>query len=90
MLEQVPVHLRSQTVDCMILEADTRIKDPVYGSAGVISKLQEQIMIVQKEILKVHVEIALQNVQMQQGHEIDGPDIGLGIVNGPLSGDEIG
>ncbi|CAM8906438.1 unnamed protein product [Rhodiola kirilowii] len=66
MLEQVPIHLRGQAADSMIFEAETRMKDPVYGSAGIISQLQQQIAHVQGEIMKIKGEIARHNAQQQQ------------------------
>ncbi|CAM8946888.1 unnamed protein product [Rhodiola kirilowii] len=66
MLEQVPIHLRGQAADSVIFEAETRMKDPVYGSAGIISQLQQQIAHVQGEIMKIQGEIARHNAQQQQ------------------------
>uniref|UniRef100_A0A7N0T8R6 LOB domain-containing protein n=1 Tax=Kalanchoe fedtschenkoi TaxID=63787 RepID=A0A7N0T8R6_KALFE len=61
MLEQVPAHLRGQAADCMIFEAAMRMIDPVYGSAGIISKLQQQIK--QMQIMKIQGEVALHQAQ---------------------------
>ncbi|CAM8940938.1 unnamed protein product [Rhodiola kirilowii] len=95
MLEQVPVHMRGKAAECMIYEAETRMRDPVYGNVRVVWQLQQQITQVQIEILKIHGEIALQRAQkqtmMHQRSEIV-PDIGLGleIVNGPSGGEQVG
>uniref|UniRef100_A0A7N0TS15 LOB domain-containing protein n=1 Tax=Kalanchoe fedtschenkoi TaxID=63787 RepID=A0A7N0TS15_KALFE len=94
MLEQVPMHLRGQAAECMIFEAATRTRDPIYGSVGIISQLQQQITQVQNEIMKIRGEIALQSAQQQHNQTqttlrmeqlsdqsgLDvGPDIGLGL-----------
>ncbi|CAM8955467.1 unnamed protein product [Rhodiola kirilowii] len=104
MLEQVPMHLRGQAADSMIFEAEMRMKDPVYGSAGIISQLQQQIAHVQGEIMKIQGEIARHNAQQQQQHQAQtlrhkqfgamtyfGPVIGLGLkdVNGPTISEEV-
>lgn len=95
--QQVPVHLRGRAAECILFEAATRMKDPVYGSVGIISQLQQQITQVQNEILKIQGEIALQKVYQHQQEDQTmmhlqqlgassevGPDFGLQLhtVNG--------
>ncbi|KAK4587756.1 hypothetical protein RGQ29_018955 [Quercus rubra] len=65
MLEQLPLHLRAVAADCMSFEASSRVEDPVYGSVGIISQLQEQIIEAQSELVKTKGEIAFHNAQQQ-------------------------
>ncbi|GMG98198.1 hypothetical protein Nepgr_000038 [Nepenthes gracilis] len=37
MLQQLPVHLRAEAAECMSFEATSRIRDPIYGCAGIIT-----------------------------------------------------
>ncbi|MCL7049914.1 hypothetical protein MKW94_017511 [Papaver nudicaule] len=66
MLQRLPVHQRSEAADCMSLEASWRVQDPVYGCVGVISQLQQQILVVQSELAKTQGEIAFHNAQQHQ------------------------
>uniref|UniRef100_A0A7N2M1S2 LOB domain-containing protein n=1 Tax=Quercus lobata TaxID=97700 RepID=A0A7N2M1S2_QUELO len=65
MLEQLPLHLRAVAADCMSFEASSRVEDPVYGSVGIISQLQEQIIKAESELAKTKSEIAFHNAQQQ-------------------------
>ncbi|XP_050240913.1 LOB domain-containing protein 24-like [Quercus robur] len=65
MLEQLPLHLRAVAADCMSFEASSRVEDPVYGTVGIISQLQEQIIEAQSELVKTKSEIAFHNAQQQ-------------------------
>ena len=49
----------------MSFEASSRVEDPVYGSVGIISQLQEQIIKAQSELVKTKGEIAFHNAQQQ-------------------------
>ena len=64
-LQQLPLHLRAVAADCMSFEASSRVEDPVYGSVGIISQLQEQIIEAQSELVKTKGEIAFHNAQQQ-------------------------
>uniref|UniRef100_A0A7N2LV74 LOB domain-containing protein n=1 Tax=Quercus lobata TaxID=97700 RepID=A0A7N2LV74_QUELO len=66
MLEQLPLHLRAVAADCMSFEASSRVEDPVYGSVGIISQLQEQIIKAESELAKTKSEIAFHNAQQLQ------------------------
>ena len=49
----------------MSFEASSRVEDPVYGSVGIISQLQEQIIKAESELAKTKSEIAFHNAQQQ-------------------------
>ena len=49
----------------MSFEASSRVEDPVYGSVGIISQLQEQIIEAQSELVKTKGEKAFHNAQQQ-------------------------
>ncbi|KAM3701867.1 hypothetical protein ACB098_05G207200 [Castanea mollissima] len=63
MLQQLPMHLRAVAADCMSFESRSRVEDPVYGSVGIITQLQEQIIAAQSELVKTKDEIAFHNAQ---------------------------
>jgi len=65
-LQQLPLHLRAVAADCMSFEASSRVEDPVYGSVGIISQLQEQIIKAESELAKTKSEIAFHNAQQLQ------------------------
>ncbi|MBA0577529.1 hypothetical protein Golob_023900 [Gossypium lobatum] len=58
LLQQLPLHLRTQAADSLYLEAQYRIEDPVYGCVGLISLLQQQIHDVERQLAMTQAEIA--------------------------------
>lgn len=57
MLMEVPETQRSDTANSLVYEANARLRDPVYGSMGVISTLQHQIQSLQSELNVVRAEL---------------------------------
>ncbi|XP_009611728.1 LOB domain-containing protein 1-like [Nicotiana tabacum] len=57
MLQELPEEQRADAVNSMVYEANARIRDPVYGCAGVICQLQKQISELQAEFAKSQAEI---------------------------------
>ncbi|GJN15691.1 hypothetical protein PR202_gb02627 [Eleusine coracana subsp. coracana] len=43
----------------MAAEAQWRVRDPVYGSAGIIDRLQQQISAAQRDLATTRAEIAM-------------------------------
>ncbi|XP_021761801.1 LOB domain-containing protein 24-like [Chenopodium quinoa] len=70
MLKQLPEERRSEAAESMVLEARSRVRDPVYGSVGTITQLRQQIMEAEYELAKTQGLIALlshaQNLHEQQ------------------------
>ncbi|OVA07519.1 hypothetical protein BVC80_37g5 [Macleaya cordata] len=66
MLQRLPGNQRSDAADCMSIEATWRVRDPVYGCVGIISQLQQQIIMVQRELTKTQGEIAFHNAHAAQ------------------------
>ncbi|ONK67620.1 uncharacterized protein A4U43_C05F1970 [Asparagus officinalis] len=64
--QNLPVEQRGQAADAIASEAYWRVRDPVYGSVGVISLLQQQIYAVQSELAETQAQIALHSAQQQQ------------------------
>lgn len=62
------MELRGQAADCMVMEAYSRVQNPVYGSVGIIHQLQQEIIEAQKEIIKIQGEIAFYSAQFQHQH----------------------
>ncbi|CDP00630.1 unnamed protein product [Coffea canephora] len=61
MLEKAPVNQRAEAANSIHYEAHCRIKDPVYGCAGIITLLNQQINDAQCELAKIQAEIAAHN-----------------------------
>ena len=66
MLLKVPSELREITASALYFEAKCRIQDPVLGSFGIISKLNQQIQEKDIAIAKLQAEIANYNLQIPQ------------------------
>ncbi|KAK9054013.1 hypothetical protein SSX86_025088 [Deinandra increscens subsp. villosa] len=58
LLQGVPMQLRADAVESLYYEAKCRIQDPVYGCAGIIWVLHQQIQIAQSELARTQAEIA--------------------------------
>ncbi|KAL3520622.1 hypothetical protein ACH5RR_018771 [Cinchona calisaya] len=56
-LQEIPKQQRTDAVNSMVYEATARIRDPVYGCAGAVSLLQQQIMDLQEELAKAEAEM---------------------------------
>ncbi|KAI3432097.1 LOB domain-containing protein [Psidium guajava] len=57
-IQQTPTQMRAQVADSLYFESRCRIQDPVYGCAGIISRLHLQIHNVESELAKVKAQIA--------------------------------
>lgn len=53
----MPESQRADAANSLVYEADLRLRDPVYGSMGAISALQQQIQSLQAELSAVRAEI---------------------------------
>ncbi|KAE9585738.1 hypothetical protein Lal_00010060 [Lupinus albus] len=65
-LQKLPESERADAVRSMVYEAGARIRDPIYGCAGVICNLQEQINQLQAQLAKTQAEVV--NMQLQQSN----------------------
>ncbi|CAI9778401.1 unnamed protein product [Fraxinus pennsylvanica] len=65
-LQELPEAERADAVSSMVYEANARQRDPVYGSAGVISQLQNQVNELQQQLAMAQAEIV--NMQSQQAN----------------------
>uniref|UniRef100_A0A5B7BLP6 Putative LOB domain-containing protein 15 n=1 Tax=Davidia involucrata TaxID=16924 RepID=A0A5B7BLP6_DAVIN len=57
MLMEVPEGQRADAANSLVYEANVRLRDPVYGSMGAISALQQQVQSLQAELNGVRAEI---------------------------------
>jgi hypothetical protein len=57
MLQELPVAQRADAVSSLVYEATARMRDPVYGCAGAISYLQQQVAQLQAQLAVAQVEI---------------------------------
>ncbi|XP_019447910.1 PREDICTED: LOB domain-containing protein 1-like [Lupinus angustifolius] len=65
-LQELPESQRADAVTSMVYEAGARIRDPIYGCAGVICNLQKQINQLQTQLAKTQAEVV--NMQLQQAN----------------------
>ncbi|KAJ8640627.1 hypothetical protein MRB53_017321 [Persea americana] len=80
MLQQTPVHLREDTVETMLFEARARIEDPIYGSVGIISRMQHEIVVARYKIAVMQQQIAYYKAKEDEAsiftdHEQDSLDL---------------
>ncbi|OWM70153.1 LOB domain-containing protein 1-like [Punica granatum] len=66
LLQELPESQRADAVISMVYEANARLRDPVYGCSGTISRLQKQISELQAELAKMQAESV--NIQCQNSH----------------------
>ncbi|KAI4373515.1 hypothetical protein MLD38_011634 [Melastoma candidum] len=66
LLQDLPDSQRGDAVSSMVYEAGARIRDPVYGCAGVICQLQKQVSDLQAQLAKSQAELL--NSQAQQAN----------------------
>ncbi|GMI68841.1 LOB domain-containing protein 31 [Hibiscus trionum] len=57
-LQGVPAHKRVDAVFTLCYEALARVKDPVYGCAGQIFTLQQQVVNLQAELAYIHARVS--------------------------------
>ncbi|GAA0156873.1 hypothetical protein LIER_14259 [Lithospermum erythrorhizon] len=65
-LQELPEFQRADAVSSMVYEANARLRDPVYGSAGAICQLQRQVSELQAQLAKTQAELV--NMQCQQAN----------------------
>ncbi|XP_060174382.1 LOB domain-containing protein 1-like [Lycium barbarum] len=65
-LQELPECQRADAVSSMVYEANARLRDPVYGSAGAICQLQQQVNELQAQLAKTQAELV--NMQSQQAN----------------------
>ncbi|KAL3653446.1 hypothetical protein CASFOL_003127 [Castilleja foliolosa] len=66
MLQELPVHQRSDAVNSLVYEANARTRDPVYGCVGAITYLQNQVSQLQMQLAMAKAEILCIQVQQDQ------------------------
>ena len=69
MFQELPESQRTDAVKSLVYEAEARIRDPVYGSAGAIYNLQRQVSELQAELAKAQVEIV--SMQFQRSNLLE-------------------
>ncbi|GMH10654.1 hypothetical protein Nepgr_012495 [Nepenthes gracilis] len=73
MLQDLPVHQRSDAVSSMVYEANARVRDPVYGCVGAISSLQQQINALQTQLALAQAEVV--HMRLRQFVYIPNPTV---------------
>ncbi|XP_002964324.2 LOB domain-containing protein 10 [Selaginella moellendorffii] len=62
---------KDDTIKSLILEADARQRDPVYGSAGIITTLREEVAKLQEELVVAKEQLSF----LQQPHVVHQPQM---------------
>ncbi|GAY66586.1 hypothetical protein CUMW_249930 [Citrus unshiu] len=57
-LKELPEPQRADAVTSMVYEANSRIRDPVYGCAGAVGHMQKQVSELQAELAKAQAGLA--------------------------------
>ncbi|KAL8513046.1 hypothetical protein ACS0TY_019289 [Phlomoides rotata] len=57
-LNDIPVDRRAEAVDSMYYEAYCRVRNPVYGSVGIVTILNQEIYNAQCELASIQAHIA--------------------------------
>nr|WKV35368.1 lateral organ boundaries domain protein 31 [Ipomoea batatas] len=65
-LQELPEDRRADTVSSMVYEANARVRDPVYGCAGAVCRLEKQINALRAELAKAEAEML--NLQCQNAN----------------------
>ncbi|GLJ11246.1 hypothetical protein SUGI_0148530 [Cryptomeria japonica] len=63
MLQHIPEERRGDAVSSMVYEANARVREPVYGCAGVISQLQHHIFGLQSQLAKAQADLLFMHLQ---------------------------
>ncbi|PUZ38993.1 hypothetical protein GQ55_9G242100 [Panicum hallii var. hallii] len=79
MLQDLPIHERGKAADIMAVEAHRRVQDPVYGCAGIVSRLQGEIRAVQCELARTQAQIAVHATAAARAR----PAVGAAQLNAP-------
>ncbi|KAM0953230.1 putative transcription factor AS2-LOB family [Dioscorea sansibarensis] len=70
-LQELPESQRADAVSAIVYESSARMRDPVYGSAGVVSHLLRQVSDLQAELAKAQahlLNIKAQNASLMAFH----------------------
>lgn len=75
-MQRLPDGKRREAAESLVVEARSRVRDPVYGSVGTITQLRQQILEAEFELAKTQGLIALRRAQhlheqqQQQQHHL--------------------
>lgn len=61
-MQELAIEQRSDAVSSMVYEANARVMDPVYGSAGAIFSLQQQVDMLQTRLAMAQAEVVRLNM----------------------------
>ncbi|XP_010922519.1 LOB domain-containing protein 1 [Elaeis guineensis] len=63
LLQELPESQRADAVSSMAYEANARIRDPVYGCAGIICQLQKQVSELQAQLAREQADLLTMKTQ---------------------------
>ncbi|KAG9449196.1 hypothetical protein H6P81_009161 [Aristolochia fimbriata] len=65
-LQQLPPQARPAAAESMSFEAETRVRDPVYGCTAMIERLQREIYVKQCQLAKIQAQVAICKAEQGQ------------------------
>lgn len=65
-LQRIPNEYREDAVQSLVYEARARLRDPIYGSVGLIASLQRQVLQLNAQLDAAIAEATLLNAQLTQ------------------------
>jgi hypothetical protein len=66
LLQDLPEHSRADAVSSMVYEAEARLRDPVYGSAGAVCRLQKEANELKVQLARAQADLL--SVQAQHAN----------------------
>jgi uncharacterized protein DUF260 len=66
--QELPEERRREAAESLVMEARFRVRNPVYGSVGIINQLRLQIMEAEYELARTQGLLALYHAQAQYVH----------------------
>ncbi|KAJ4753005.1 LOB domain-containing protein 23 [Rhynchospora pubera] len=88
MLKTLPVQERAQAADSLSAEAYWRVRDPVYGSTGIVIQTNQEISATQCELAKIRAQISMYEARRASEQQPPPPPAVLPQQQGPLGPQE--
>lgn len=67
--------MREDAVETLLFEARARIHDPVHGCVGMVFRLQQEILVAQRELAMTRARLAFYRAQAAQENQTQAEDV---------------
>lgn len=85
LLQDLPAERRTDAVSSMVYEAHARLRDPVYGCAGIVCQMQSQLCQLQSQLATAQAEILSMRLQQANLLALVSASAENGEITRPLS-----